>query len=344
VQTLLLTDKESGKLQQDLQLLGPCTVQPIDRLTGVKVIDPVIVCDVTLDNNVSIALLREALSVHRRSLEPSLFLVRKLNHHMTTQAYALGANAILPSNVSREVLLSRISALRAVKDVPSDRLHDHAAEAGAALIEMFRAAQTAQAIAPELVARGSDAVLEAVKTEGIQSWLGVVRDYDEITYQHCLLVTGLAAAFSLSLGFRLDDQRLLTQGALVHDVGKARIPLEILDKPGKLTASEMEVMRQHPSIGYELLKGQGGFDEQILSVVRHHHEYLDGSGYPDGLRGAQISDLIRLTTICDIYAALIERRSYKAPMPRDKALSILRDMGKRLDGDLVDAFCPIMAI
>jgi HD-GYP domain-containing protein (c-di-GMP phosphodiesterase class II) len=126
--------------------------------------------------------------------------------------------------------------------------------------------------------------------------------------------------------------------ATLHDIGKARIPLSILDKPGRLDPDEEEIIRRHPVIGHDLLKGMSGITPEILDGVRHHHEYLDGSGYPDGLKGGQISDLVRLLTISDIFAALIEARPYRAPMPRPDAYEILRGMEGKLEGALVRAF------
>jgi HD-GYP domain-containing protein (c-di-GMP phosphodiesterase class II) len=97
-------------------------------------------------------------------------------------------------------------------------------------------------------------------------------------------------------------------------------------------------MRSHPSIGYELLKGLPGVTPEILDGVKHHHEYLDGSGYPDGLKAAQISDLVRLLTISDIFAALIESRPYRPQMSRQDAYKILCDMDEKLERALVKAF------
>jgi HD-GYP domain-containing protein (c-di-GMP phosphodiesterase class II) len=125
--------------------------------------------------------------------------------------------------------------------------------------------------------------------------------------------------------------------ATLHDIGKAHIPLSILDKPGHLDPSEEEVMRRHPVIGYELLKNISHISPEILDGVRHHHEYLDGSGYPDALMGSQISDLVRLLTISDIFAALIESRPYRPTMPQ-KAYKILCGMDGKLELSLVKAF------
>jgi len=125
---------------------------------------------------------------------------------------------------------------------------------------------------------------------------------------------------------------------MLHDIGKARIPLAILEKPGRLDESEMAVMRKHPEYGLEALGGECGLPSEMLDIVIHHHELLDGSGYPHRLQGKEISDLVRMMTIADIFAALIERRSYKPPMSGEAAYQVLLDMGPKLDVDLVRAF------
>ncbi|GJD77209.1 HD-GYP domain-containing protein [Methylobacterium gregans] len=156
------------------------------------------------------------------------------------------------------------------------------------------------------------------------------------------LVTGLAAAFAQSLGLGEQDCHRLTKAALLHDVGKIEVPSAILNKPGKLTDAEMAVVRLHPEHGYRMLAGEG-FGPEMLAVVRSHHEMLDGSGYPDKLKGDDIPDLVRLVTVCDIYGALIERRSYKPPMSSSDAFAILDGMTGRLDPAVVSAFRPVAA-
>jgi HD-GYP domain-containing protein (c-di-GMP phosphodiesterase class II) len=140
------------------------------------------------------------------------------------------------------------------------------------------------------------------------------------------------------MGFAALDVSRLGLAATLHDIGKARIPLSILDKPARLDPDEDEIMKRHPVIGYDLLKGVAGIDPEILDGVRHHHEYLDGSGYPDGLKAPEISDLVRLLTISDIFAALIESRPYRPPMPRHTAYEILCGMDGKLERSLVKAF------
>ena len=161
------------------------------------------------------------------------------------------------------------------------------------------------------------------------------------TYQHCLLVTGVAAAFGQQIGLGEADRRRLSHAGMLHDIGKARIPLAILEKPGPLDPDEWAVMRKHPEYGRDALDTASDLSAEMLDIVVHHHEYLDGSGYPHRLQGKEISDFVRIMTISDVFGALIERRSYKPPLSADAAYQILLDMGPKLDRDLVRAFKPV---
>jgi putative nucleotidyltransferase with HDIG domain len=181
-------------------------------------------------------------------------------------------------------------------------------------------------------------VVESIEEEGLVHWLDIVRNHHSQTYQHSLVVTAVAVAFGRHLGFGRADKHRLASAGLLHDIGKAKIPLEILEKPAPLDDKELAVMKNHPSIGFEVLKHSPDLQPEMLDMVVHHHEYLDGSGYPHGLSAQEISDLVRTITIADIYGALIERRSYKPPLSGAAAYQILQDMGPKLDKDLVREF------
>jgi HD-GYP domain-containing protein (c-di-GMP phosphodiesterase class II) len=127
----------------------------------------------------------------------------------------------------------------------------------------------------------------------------------------------------------------------LHDVGKAFVPRAILEKPGKLTEEETSEIRKHPQLGYDALAAQGDFPPEMLDVVLHHHELLDGTGYPDRLRGEGITDIVRLTTIADIYAALVEKRAYRMPFTHAEAFAVMEQMGGKLDQHLLQAFRPV---
>jgi putative nucleotidyltransferase with HDIG domain len=181
-------------------------------------------------------------------------------------------------------------------------------------------------------------VINRIEHDGLGAWLDNVRRYHEGTFQHCLLVTGIAAGFALEIGFSEPDVKRLGMAATLHDIGKAQIPLSILDKPARLDPHEDAIMRRHPIIGHELLNNTPDINPEILDGVLHHHEYLDGTGYPDALMAKDIPDLVRLLTISDIFAALIESRSYKTPMPAHDAYKVLCDMDGKLEAPLVKAF------
>src|SRR5260370_422646 len=150
-----------------------------------------------------------------------------------------------------------------------------------------------------------------------------------------------ASCIGSALPFRTPSDSMLPRAALLHDVGKAFVPVQVLDKPGKLSDEELEIIRKHPRLGYDALALQGGFPPEMLDVVLHHHELLDGSGYPEGLRSHQISDIVRLTTIVDIHAALVEKRAYRLPFTHAKAFAIMEQMGGKLDQHLLQALRPV---
>jgi putative nucleotidyltransferase with HDIG domain len=181
------------------------------------------------------------------------------------------------------------------------------------LVKIFQRLPAGVPLAFSDMIEAEDEILKAIKQSSLREWLSTVGRHHTHTYRHCLFVTGFAVAFAQHLGMRENDQRRLARAALLHDVGKAFIPVAILDKSGKLNDEEKDKIRQHARLGYEALLEQGGFPPEMLDVVLHHHELLDGSGYPDGLRGDRISDIVRLTTIVDIHAALVEKRAYRLP-------------------------------
>ena len=207
-----------------------------------------------------------------------------------------------------------------------------------AMASIFDLAQTGRPPNGEKLREQSQQIIDSLSEFGLARWIDKVRLHHSATYQHCLIVTGVAAAFGQSLGFSSKDIERMTVGGMLHDIGKAMIPIEILEKPGPLTDEEWTIMRTHPSIGRDILTRSGGFDTEMADVVAYHHEYIDGSGYPNKLSGWEIPDVVRVMTISDIFGALIERRAYKAEMPAPQAYDILCSMKTKLDMPLVRAF------
>jgi putative nucleotidyltransferase with HDIG domain len=272
------------------------------------------------------------------SITEKLFVVQSHIQHMVAQAYALGATAVVRN--SREIVfkLAEIEVVEKAAKTDFAVASSEIAYGAAAFAAMFAAIRNGKSIKLSDAEDATSGIVSGIEQNGLGAWLDDVRRYHEGTFQHCLLVTGVAVGFALELRFTGPDVKRLGMAATLHDIGKARIPLSILDKPGRLDPLEDEIMKRHPDIGYQLLKDIPGISREVLDGVRHHHEYLDGSGYPDALTAPKISDLVRLLTISDIFAALIEQRSYKSPMSRENAYKVLCGMGGKLEGSLVKAF------
>jgi putative nucleotidyltransferase with HDIG domain len=291
--------------------------------------------------------LRRAFSVEQlkaiirklQCISERMFVIQgRQQHHMMTQAFALGATAVVSR--PREIVMKLAQAELAQKALESGSAGEpsEVANSAACFSSMFSAIRKGKQITFSDAEKATSEVINGIKRSGLNAWLDDVRRYHEGTFQHCLLVTGVAVAFALKIKFPEPDVMRLGLAATLHDIGKARIPLAILDKPGRLDQGEQEIMEHHPVIGYDLLKSVPEISPEILDGVRHHHEYLDGSGYPDGLTAPEISDLVRLLTISDIFAALVERRPYRPAISNQDAYRILCDMDGKLETALLRAF------
>jgi putative nucleotidyltransferase with HDIG domain len=288
----------------------------------------------------NIATLKEAFG-KLTHIRKRIFLVDQNVHLYVVQAHALGATRVLGAPVDQANLLAQLADSNPCETGSNDASHGarEAATAGAITIgSMFSAVLSGKPIDVRGARGAGSRIADNIAEDGLSSWLETVRRHHEGTYQHCLLVTGIAIDFGLSLGLAKRDIERLYSAAIFHDIGKAKIPLTILDKPGHLDAEERALIETHPAAGWEVLKGSAGISPEILDAVRHHHEYLDGSGYPDALCDTSISDIVRILTISDIFSALIEHRYYKPTMPREQAYEIIRGMRGKLEMPLVAAF------
>jgi putative nucleotidyltransferase with HDIG domain len=312
---------------------------PADRFAG-------IVVDINLRSPESVQRVRNKLRAEAYRSMPRLFVLADALHHGSMQAWALGATDTIARPFDAAGILQRIRSAfpdtaRFDATASGKALNRGVVAAHAVMVKIFERLPAGVPLTFADVMEAENKILKAIKQTSLREWLATVGRHHADSYRHCLFVTGFAVAFAQHLGMREDDQRRLARAALLHDVGKAFIPVAILDKPGKLTDEEMTVIRRHPRLGYDTLAAEGGFPPEMLDVVLHHHELLDGSGYPNGLRGNQISDIVRLTTIVDIYAALVEKRAYRQPFTHAKAFAIMEQMGDKLDQHLLKAFRPV---
>lgn len=186
----------------------------------------------------------------------------------------------------------------------------------------IKAALTTEAL--EAVQKVIDDILETL--ESSEEILYTVVDLigvDAYTYKHSVNVTVLSIIVARALGYKQSDIKNIALGALLHDIGKVRVNPELILKPDKLTMKERSLIEEHSKLGHELLVGFEHIPYTTKQIILFHHEKLDGTGYPYGLKGIEIPEYVRIVTVCDMYDAMTTDRVYRAKMPFYRALDIL---------------------
>ncbi|MDR1741854.1 MAG: HD-GYP domain-containing protein [Synergistaceae bacterium] len=169
--------------------------------------------------------------------------------------------------------------------------------------------------------------------------LSEVKSWDEYTYVHSLNVALLGSFLASRLyPDKPEIAECLAVGGILHDLGKAKVPQNVLNKPGKLTDDEFDIMKRHPTLGEQIAIENGVSDPRILSVIRGHHERYGGNGYPDSVSKNDIQIEAKIAAVADVFDALTAKRVYKDPMNSKKAIGIMvEDMGSHFDPEIVRA-------
>ncbi|MBI4541250.1 MAG: tetratricopeptide repeat protein [Gemmatimonadetes bacterium] len=180
--------------------------------------------------------------------------------------------------------------------------------------------------------------LEESYLQVVQAWGDSIESKDRYTAGHCGRVAEYTCLLAKGTGIGGRDLAWLRMGAILHDVGKTAVPAELLNKPGKLTSEEWEVIKRHTVVGDEIVS-ELHFPWDVRPIVRNHHEHWDGGGYPDGLAGEEIPVAARILCVADVYDALTTERSYRRALSHEEALQIMeREAGKVLDPQLLRVF------
>ncbi len=246
------------------------------------------------------AVLVEIRSEPRTRLTPVVMITGAATHHHKLKAIEAGVTDFLAKPFSPEELLARVRALVELKFV-TDALED-----------------------------AEDVIVSLART---------IDARDRYTYGHSARVSLYAGLLGESLGLESQQLGTVQRGGLFHDFGKIAVRDNVLLKPGPLTDSEYAEIKRHPTEGRDLLRNMKTL-AHALDIVYHHHERMDGSGYPAGLSGESIPLVARVTTIADIFDALTTARVYRGALTREESLSIMADEVKKgwWDGRLLDAF------
>jgi len=218
-------------------------------------------------------------------------------------------------------------------------------QAKKAVVSMFREARMGNAVnaeaAGELVEEISSSV---VRNPGALISLARLKTTDDYTYMHSVAVCALMVALARQLGLNEREIKEAGMAGLLHDLGKAMMPAQVLNKPGKLTDEEFSIIKRHPVEGHRLLVAGKCVSDMVLDVCLHHHEKVDGSGYPDRLAGDQISLYAKMGAVCDVYDAITSVRPYKTGWDPAESIRRMTEWRGHFDENVFRAFIKSVGI
>lgn len=250
--------------------------------------------------------------------------------------------------VEAEVVPPPVMALAPEKTSFNDEVKRAAkicAKGKEAVVSMFQEARMGKAIeadaAMPLVEEISNSIL---RNPGALISLARLKTADDYTYMHSVAVCALMIALARQLGLSDEETRDAGMAGLLHDLGKALIPMEILNKPGKLTDEEFAIVKTHPKKGHALLLTATGVSELTKDVCLHHHEKIDGSGYPMGLNSATMSLYAKMGAVCDVYDAVTSNRPYKAGWDPAESIKRMAEWRGHFDPTVFQAFVKSLGI
>lgn len=220
------------------------------------------------------------------------------------------------------------------------------AQSKQAVISMFQEARMGKAVdtggAKKLVEEISDSV---ARNPSALISLARLKTVDDYTYMHSVAVCAMMVGLSKQLGLDAEQTRAAGLAGLMHDLGKALMPMDVLNKPGKLTDAEFAIIKTHPEEGHRLLLTGQDVDPVVLDVCLHHHEKTDGSGYPKGLKADEISLFAKMGAVCDVYDAITSNRPYKAGWDPAESLRKMAEWAKgHFDNTVFQAFVKSLGI
>ncbi len=294
--TILVADDEESNRELLAELLKAQGYRVVCSADGEQALDllhaqpaDLALLDIMMPRRTGFAVCRAIKSDPATRLIPVVLVTGLSNTDDRIQGIESGADDFLTKPVNKEELLARVRSLLRLK-----QFTDELENAETVLLSLARS----------------------------------IEAKDPYTEGHCERLSQYSVAMADRLGLPEEQKVALRRGGIVHDIGKVAVPEHILLKPGPLTPDERKVMEQHTIVGERICAPLKSF-RLVLPIIRHHHEKLDGSGYPDGLKGDQIPLAARILQTVDIYDALSTDRPYRKALPPEKAFSVMREEVKR---------------
>lgn len=227
-------------------------------------------------------------------------------------------------------------------DKPSEYIYDNIALEDEEILQLFNDDGINSSA---LLSKAKEIVDLVMNNPIIFSSLTKIKGYDKYTYNHCNQVACLAVAMGIKLKQNSHELINIAISSLTHDIGKCLIDPNIINKPGKLTKEEYEIVKNHSLYGYEIIKNSCDIDSIVADTILYHHENFNGTGYPYGLKEQQIPTSASIIHVCDVYDALVSERPYKKRLNELDSINILKkDSGTMFNPNVLDVFCSSIQI
>ena len=300
-----------------------------------------------VDNNVKptggLPFLESAKKIPGVNVIPSILIIEKHSEKLVKESdYGIEFDYLL-NPVNRQQLMAKVSAgvnsgvEKSWEQLPTVQ-RKVLTETVGIFRDTFHAMNDGQPIPVHDIEESCSPLVEAIENDQVTGLLNAVQQHDDYTYVHSLRVAIYLSLLGHAVGMKGDELLTLSSGGLMHDLGKGMVPQEVLNKPARLDEAEFNVMKTHVDHTKEIFGKANDITVGVEIIALQHHEKLDGTGYPLGLKEAELNTLARMGAIVDIYSALTDRRVYKPAMPPEKALGIMEEMSNGLDMVLLDRF------
>ncbi len=251
--------------------------------------------------------------------------------------------ALESSSANNDLYKTRANTVSAAEEAKAAKRAINASKK--AVASMFSDMRMGKAVSSEVAINlVSDIAASVSRNQNALISLARLKTKDDYTYMHSVAVCAMMVALAKQLNLSESETKQAGLAGLMHDIGKAGIPLEVLNKPGALTDEEFTLVKLHPQRGHDMLKEAGIDDETVLDVCLHHHEKIDGSGYPNKLKDEQISLFAKMGAVCDVYDAITSNRPYKSGWDPCVSLQRMAQWRGHFDETIFKAFVKSLGI